>query len=156
MKRLCDLEVGDRLFEGAGKYISRAGRLVGVMQDPCRPDTLFLLAVQADNRLTIYRGLATGIHLSLARHLPANVFCEFCGIVQAGITIHDTPDEEPAAAGGDSPPNGGNSPPREKAGGSLPSEKMVGGDSPPAETSPPVAASAAAGCLVDFPARRGN
>jgi hypothetical protein len=111
------LELGDRLYEGAGTFISRAGRLVGLMQDPCQAGHMFLLAVQADNRLTIYHGWGNGTHLALARNLPANVFCEFCGIVQAGIAIHDTPDDDepPAPVSGKKPPtketDGGDSPP---------------------------------------------
>jgi len=134
VKRLGDLQLGDRLYEGAGKFLSRAGRLVGVMKDPSQPGQLFLLAVQADNRLTIYRGEENGIHLALARQLPANVFCEFCNIVQAGLTIHDT-DEDVE--------DGGNSPPK---------TETAGGNSPPTTQKPPPGeAFEASACLVDYP-----
>jgi hypothetical protein len=148
VKRLGDLELGDRLYEGAGTFISRAGRLVGLMQDPCQAGHMFLLAVQADNRLTIYHGWGNGTHLALARNLPANVFCEFCGIVQAGITIHDTPDDDepPAPVSGKKPPT------KEIDGGDSPSPSVIaGGISPPESEDPPAAEPEVAACLVSFP-----
>lgn len=177
MKRLGDLELGDRLYEGAGTFISRAGRLVGLMQDPCQAGHMFLLAVQADNRLTIYHGWGNGTHLALARNLPANVFCEFCGIVQAGITIHDTPDDDepPAPVSGKKPPtkeiDGGDSPPpidddQATAFGRAPRGRVsrnsviTGGIPPPERENPPAAEPVESralhgrvnrNCLVSFP-----
>lgn len=98
MKKLSELVVGDRLYEGAGKYLSRAGRLIAVMEHPLKKGVLFLLAIQRDNQLTLYQGPASGPYLSLARSIPANVFCEFCGVVNSGISIHDTPDEDEPAS----------------------------------------------------------
>jgi len=156
VKRLGELELGDRLYEGAGTFISRAGRLVGVMQDPCQAGHMFLLAVQADNRLTIYHGWGNGTHLSLARNLPANVFCEFCGIVQAGITIHDTPDDEPSV-----PVSGKKPPTKETDGGDSPPPSVITGGIPPPESENPPAAEPVESraphgrvnrnCLVSFP-----
>jgi hypothetical protein len=109
---------------------------------------MFLLAVQADNRLTIYHGWGNGTHLALARNLPANVFCEFCGIVQAGITIHDTPDDDepPAPVSGKKPPT------KETDGGDSPPPSVIaGGISPPESEDPPAAEPEVAACLVSFP-----